>query len=615
MHYGYGYFEEGHLGKIQDLRLWKRLFPYLRPHGSEIGLAVVLSLLISAADLTLPYLLRLGVDRYITAQAVPQAQRLQGLSKLAALFGALMAVGFAAEFFQVLLLEWTGQRIMHRLRQDLFRHVIGLDLPFFRTNPVGKLVTRLTNDIQNMHEMFTSVIVTVFNDLLRIVGILCVLFWMDASLTAILIGLIPIMLGATLKFSLLAREAFRRIRTRLAQINAFLQEVLAGLSVLQIFGREADTLRRFADLNEAHRKAALHQIHLFGLFVPFIEVLNSAAVAVIIWYGGGQALRQAVSLGVLVAFISYIRLFFRPLRELSQKFSIVQSALASAERIFELMDTRPDLPAPPAPKRLEKLQGTVTFQDVTFGYDPDRPVLRNVSFHVDPGRTLAIVGPTGAGKTTLINLLERFYDPLEGRVLVDGCDLRTLDPAWWRRRMGLVMQDVFIVPGTLRENVCLDADPTEARLRHILELAQLSDLVEALPLGLDTPLGEGGIDLSAGQKQLLSFARMLARDPVILILDEATSNVDSETEMRIQRAIHSAMAGRTSIVIAHRLSTIRRADRILVLDGGRIVEEGTHEELMEKKGLYHHLILLDRQKVGHGTVPEGRLARDAMGDD
>jgi len=594
MHYGYGYFEEGHLGKVQDLRLWKRLLPYLRPHGPQIALAVVLSLVISAADLALPYLLRLGVDRYITAQGLPLSAKLQGLSQLAAVFAGLMAVGFVSEFFQVLLLEWTGQRIMHRLRQDLFRHVLHLDLPFFHANPVGKLVTRLTNDIQNMHEMFTSVIVTVFNDLIRLVGILAVLFWMDASLSAILVCLIPIMLGATLKFSALAREAFRTIRTRLARINSFLQEVLAGLSVLQIFGREEDTLDRFRDLNEAHRKAAMHQIHLFGLFVPFIEVLSSAAVAVIIWYGGGQALRQAVSLGVLVAFLSYIRLFFQPLRELSQKFSIVQSALASAERIFELMDTPADLPVPSVPLRPPQLKGSVTFQNVTFGYDPERPVLQNISFHLDPGKSLAVVGPTGAGKTTLIGLLERFHDPQEGRVLVDGIDLRSLDPTWLRRRVGLVMQDVFMVPGTLRENIGLDTEIDEARLREILELAQLSDLVQNLPQGLDTPVGEGGIDLSAGQKQLLSFARVLARDPKILILDEATANVDSETEIRIQRAIERALAGRTSIVIAHRLSTIRKASRILVLDGGRIVEQGTHEDLMARKGFYHHLILLDQ---------------------
>ncbi|MEJ5347757.1 MAG: ABC transporter ATP-binding protein [Desulfosoma sp.] len=590
MHYGYGYFEEAQLGRIRDLKLWKRLLKILRPYWKPILGAALLSLVISAAGLIIPYLVRVGVDRYITAENLAWTDRLHGLRLLALLFIGLMLLGFLANFFQVVLLEWAGQQVMHDLRQRLFHHVVHLDVAFFNRHPVGKLVTRLTNDIQNMHEAMTSVVVTVFNDFLQLFGILVILFWMDWRLTGMLCTVIPLMVVVTLLFSRLARESFRELRTRLARINAFLQEVLSGLFIVQLFQREQDTASRFESLNEAHRLAAFRQIHVFGVFMPFIEVVHSTTVAIMIWYGGRSILNESMTLGTLIAFLSYVRLCFQPLRELSQKYSIVQSALASAERIFELLDTPKSLSEPSAPKTLPHVRGALTFEHVYFSYDDDRFVLQDVSFHVDPGETLAIVGATGAGKTTLIHLLEKFYEPTHGRILLDGHDMRCLDVRWLRRQIGLVMQDVFLVPGTLRENICLDLTLDAKSLDRIVELAQLGSLIRRLPQGLETLIGPGGVDLSAGQKQLLAFARVLARDPRILILDEATSNVDSSTERDIEAAVEKVLTGRTAILIAHRLSTVQRASRILVLENGRVMESGRHEDLLRQNGYYARLL-------------------------
>ncbi len=586
MHYGYGYFEEAQLGRIRDLKLWKRLLKILRPFWKPILGAALLSLLISAAGLIIPYLVRLGVDRYITAENLPWTDRWDGLRWLALVFVGLMLLGFLANFFQVILLEWAGQQVMHDLRQRLFHHVVHLDVAFFNQHPVGKLVTRLTNDIQNMHEAMTSVVVTVFNDFLQLFGILTILFWMDWRLTGMLCTVIPLMIVVTFLFSRLARESFRELRTRLARINAFLQEVLGGLFIVQLFQREKDTATHFESLNEAHRLAAFRQIHLFGVFMPFIEVVHSSTVALMIWFGGRSILNESMTLGTLIAFLSYVRLCFQPLRELSQKYSIVQSALASAERIFELLDTQKSYPEPSVTKTLPHVRGALTFEHVSFSYDSDRLVLQDVSFHVDPGATLAIVGATGAGKTTLIHLLERFYEPTQGRILLDGYDVRCLDMRWLRRQIGLVMQDVFLVPGTFRENICLDLTLDAKSLDRIVELAQLGSLIRRLPQGLETHIGPGGMDLSAGQKQLLAFARVLARDPRILILDEATSNVDSSTERDIEAAVETVLAGRTAILIAHRLSTVQRASQILVLENGRVMESGRHEDLLRQNGYY-----------------------------
>ncbi|PLX52066.1 MAG: ABC transporter ATP-binding protein [Desulfobulbaceae bacterium] len=589
MQYGFGYFEEDKLGEVTDFNLWRRILGYAVHYWQGVALAVFLSFAVIGSSLLLPYLVRLGVDNYIINVEITVSERFSGLTILAVIFGVAVIVGFIGNYFQVTVLEWTGQNIMHRLRQHIYIHMLGLDLAFFNENPSGKLVTRLTNDVQNMHEMFTSVIVTLFNDVIRIIGILVLLYWLNWRLAVLMTLLLPAILVATLWFSKIARNVYREIRTNLAKINAYLQEAVSGISLIQLYQREKDTERSFVNLNQAYFASTVQQIKIFGIFMPVLDILASTATAISIWYGGILILRGEMTIGILVAFLSYMRLFFQPLRELSQKYSIVQSAMASAERIFQLLDTRSGLPVLPEPFGPQAVSGTLEFSNVTFGYDPDKPVIHNLSMKVAPGETVAIVGATGSGKSTLINLLERMYDPDSGRILLDGHDLRELDPQWLRNTVGLVMQEVYLLRGTIKENILLDSGMGEQGLTAILQLAQLDELIGRLPQGIHTKIGEGNLELSAGERQLLTLARVMVRDPEILVLDEATANVDSETEILVERAIDATLSQRTSIVIAHRLSTIRRADRIIFMDSGQIVEEGTHEKLMADKGFYHRL--------------------------
>jgi len=593
-------FEDEQQRYLGDFKLWGRLVKFIVPQWRWVLTAVGLAFIITGSSLVWPRLIQVAIDKYILNNALSVHERISGVTSIALLFLAVILIAFVANFFQVIALEWAGQRIMHSLRQHLFEHVIRLNLSFFSAHRVGRLVTRHTNDIQNMHEMFTSVIVTLFNEGVRLLGILVVLFWMDWRLSLLLALTFPLMMLVTLTFGKLSRQAFRRIRFYLAGINAFLQEAVSGMSVIQLFLREEDARQRFSRLNGNYFAAALYQIRVFGIFVPLIEVMSTVALALIIWYGGGRVLGKYTTIGVLTAFISYMRLFFQPIREFSQKYTIVQSAMASAERIFQLLEEKDHAPQVLDPVRTDGTRGHIEFRDVVFSYEKGRPVLSNISLEVKPGHTLAIVGATGSGKTTIINLLERFYDPQQGSILLDGVDLRKYEPRWLRDRIGLVMQDIFIVPGSIRENILLDRRLPEGEIERIVDLSQLKSLIKGLPRGLDTTIGEGAMDLSAGQKQLLAFARVLARDPRILILDEATSNVDTQTEMLIEQAISAVMANRTSIIVAHRLSTIRRADQIAVIDRGRIVERGTHEDLMERAGLYHHLQMLQNGMTEFG---------------
>lgn len=591
----FGYSEKGNQPSIGDFQLWRRVLQFTGPYKWGIAWAILLSLLITWATLTLPRLLQSGIDDYIIATSLAENLRFQGLFNTALRYGALIIVVFLATFGQIRLLEWVGQSVMHSVRQQLFRHILNLDLQFFGTNPVGRLVTRLTNDIQNMNEMFTSVIVTLFNDLLRLGGILILLFWMNPRLAGLLSLFVPIALLVTLLFARLAREKFRAIRSQLSKLNSFLAETLSGISILQIFNRQNKARQDYEELCREYVNRTMGQIKLFGIFMPLTEFMSSAAIALILWYGGGEIIRSRLTLGELVAFISYMRLFFQPLRELSQKYSVVQSAMASAERIFQLLDTPIAITAHESPRQ-DSWKGELAYQGIRFGYSPDKPVIKNLDVRFKSGETVAIVGTTGSGKTTLVNLLLRFYDPQEGSILIDNRDIKSMPLSDLRQTVGVILQDVFILQDTLFNNIVLDTGRTREDVERVLQQTGIATFLHRLPDGLDTFIGEGGFELSTGQKQLLSFARVLCRNPAILVLDEATAAVDTETENLLEKAIETSFEGRTSLVIAHRLSTIRRADRIIVMQHGAIVEEGNHEQLMAAAGHYAALISMDMQE-------------------
>ena len=530
-----------------------------------------------------------------------------GLIRLALVFVAVSLFIFLCGFAQHMLLERAGQKMMLTIRRNLYQHLLTRSLAFHSNNPVGKLVTRLTNDVQNLNEMYRTTVVALFQDFFLIIGIVVVLLLLDLRLALACMALTPIIAALAWGFARLARDAFRRLQGHLGLINARLSETLGGLAVIKLFRAEKASREQFNRHNQGYFQAGLHQIKVFTVFMPLTELISGAAVALIIWYGGGQVVADRISLGTLVAFISYMQMFFRPVRDLAEKYNILQNALASGERIFHLLDNDQTLPRPARPQPLPRSgAGRVRFERVTFGYHPHQPVLREVDFTIEPGETWAVVGATGAGKSSLVNLLLRLYDPQEGRVLIDGVDLTRVERGELARRVALVDQDVFLLAGTVADNIVLGRDwIDEAHLRQALEVSGARHFVDQLDHGLDTELGEGARRLSAGQRQLLALARALAGHPAVLVLDEATSAVDPESERLIQDALPRVMAGRTSLVVAHRLSTIQHADRILVMSRGRIVEQGTHQQLLAAGGLYTRLVELQEAAAGRNRHVDG----------
>jgi len=629
--------EEEVLGKAYDSRLMARLLKYLRPYRWQVAIALASIVLKSFADVLGPYLTKVAIDRYLAPKETATAassgiwswlspHAVTGIAQIAAIYVGLLFFSFLLEFLQTYFMQWTGQKVMFDLRRQIFRHLQRLHVAFFDKNPVGRLVTRVTTDVDALNEMFTSGVVSIFEDLFVLFGILGVMLCMNWKLALITFAILPFISVATKIFRDKVRDSYRRIRVAIARINSYLQEHISGMVVLQLFNRERKGYKRFEEINRSHMDAFKDAIMAYSVYYPVVEILSAIAIACVIWFGGGDVIRNTpvtsvalsfnlktlisfrlvstvASLGVLVAFIQYALRFFRPIMDFSEKYNILQSAMAASERIFKLLDTPVQVVSPAVAKRPEG-PGRIEFDHVWFAYrdapDSDAAsnappdwVLRDVTFAIDPGETVAIVGHTGAGKTTLISLLLRFYDVQKGAVRIDGVDVKDMDLSYLRSRFGVVLQDPFLFSGTIGGNIRLGTKRIQdADVEQAAEDVNLADFIRALPKGLDEEVRERGSTLSTGQKQLISFARALAHEPKILILDEATSSVDTETEFRVRDALNRMVEGRTSLIIAHRLSTVQRADKIIVMHKGQVREMGTHQQLLTQRGIYFKLYQL-----------------------
>ena len=593
-----GFHEDDPVDKSYDRTLLRRLLRYLRPYWAPVLASFLLIVAMAGLDLVGPYLTKIAIDRYI------RQGNASGLDTIALLYLGSLLLAFVVRFGQVFILQMTGQKVMMDLRREIYAHLQRLHVGFFDQNPVGRLMTRVTTDVDAVNELFTSGVVTVFGDLFTLFGIMGVMVAMNWKLALVTFSVIPLFFVVTNWFRAGSRATFREVRKWVARINAFLQENITGMPVVQLFRREERNREAFAAINRQHTDANLAQIFYYAVFYPAIELLAALATALIILYGGSRVLAGALTLGALVAFIQYSERFWRPISDLSEKFNILQAAMASSERIFTLLDTEPKVVAPHKPVHLETVRGRVGFENVTFGYQPGTPVLQDIDFTVEPGKSVALVGATGAGKTSIISLLTRFYDVDQGRVTLDGVDVRALDPAQLRSSLALVLQDVHLFSGTIASNIRLGSAIPDERVKEAARAVHAHRFIEALPQGYATEVRERGATLSVGQKQLLSFARALAHDPRVLILDEATSSVDTETEALIQDALRVLLQGRTAIVIAHRLSTIQHVDEILVLHKGRVRERGTHQELLAQRGLYWRLYQLQYKDQELRDAPE-----------
>lgn len=586
--------EEEILGKAYDARLMRRLLKYLRPYRWHVALGVLLAIIVSASEAVRPYFTKIAVD-----QDIARGDK-EGLLVTIMLFLAVLVFRGLVQYFSAYLTQWIGQRTIFDLRMEVFRHLQRLSLRFYDRNPIGRLITRVTNDIEVLNEMFSSGVVMVFTDVFTIIGIFYFMFTMNWELALVSLSVMPLLFYGTFLFRKKAREAYRQVRIQIARINAFMQEHITGMVVDQIFSREKKSFEKFSSINAAHRDANIKSILYYALFYPGVDLIGALAVGLILWYAGLSALEDTITLGTVMAFLQFNEMFWRPIRDLSEKYNILQTAMASSERVFQLLDDKTLVSTPSAPVLPETVRGEVEFRNVWFAYNAPSDgtgspewVLKDVSFHIKPGQTVALVGHTGAGKTSIISLLSRFYDIQKGEILVDGVSIRDIPAEHLRKHMAVVLQDVFLFSGTIRENINLgDERISLDRIKAAARVVGANRFIEELPGQYDAEVKERGATLSVGQKQLLSFARALAFQPKILVLDEATSSIDTESEILIQQAIRKLLQGRTSIVIAHRLSTIQRADTIIVLHKGEIREMGSHQQLIARDGIYRKLYQL-----------------------
>ena len=639
--------EEEVLGKAYDGRLMRRLLTYLRPYKWHVVVAVASIILKSGLDVLGPFLTMIAIDKYLAKSPNSHSwigdrlssTPLTGIAEIGALYVGILVFTFGLEFVQTYLMQWTGQKVMFDLRRQIFRHLQHMHVGFFDKNPVGRLVTRVTTDVDALNEMFTAGVVSIFEDVFVLAGIIGIMMHTNWRLALITFAALPLIVYATRVFRDKVRDSYRRIRTAIARINSYLQEAVSGMLVLQLFNREKRAFHKFSDINASHMEAYKDAIMAYSVYYPVVEILSSLAIASIIWFGGGEVIRGMATIGVLVAFIQYAQRFFRPIQDLSEKYNILQSAMAAGERVFKLLDTKIEVTSPAVPKQVTG-PGRIEFDHVWFAYgnksaaenpadsssrlgqvgapvptgaiEPDW-VLRDVSFVLEPGETIAVVGHTGAGKTTLISLLMRFYDVQRGAIRIDGVDIKEMNLDDLRGRFGVVLQDPFLFSGTIAGNIRLGtARIQDADVEQAAEDVNLADFIRALPGGFQEEVRERGSTLSTGQKQLISFARALAHNPKILILDEATSSVDTETEFRVRDAVNRMVEGRTALIIAHRLSTIQRADKIIVMHKGQVREQGSHQQLLAQRGIYYKLYQLQYkdQEVSVARAPSPANADD-----
>jgi ATP-binding cassette subfamily B multidrug efflux pump len=641
--------EEEVLGKAYDGRLMRRLLTYLRPYKWHVVVALAAIILKSVLDVLGPYLTKIAIDKYLAKSTNSHSwigdrlssAPLTGIAQIGGLYVGILVFTFALEFIQTYLMQWTGQKVMFDLRKQIFRHLQFMHVAFFDKNPVGRLVTRVTTDVDALNEMFTAGVVSIFEDVFVLAGILAIMMEMNWKLALITFAVLPLIVYATMVFRDKVRDSYRRIRAAIARINSYLQEAVSGMLVLQLFNREKRAFNKFSDINASHMEAFKDAIMAYSVYYPVVEILSSIAVASIIWFGGDEILRQmtvsslaigfskkslftfhlvqnTMTLGVLVAFMQYAQRFFRPIQDLSEKYNILQSAMAAGERVFKLLDTKIEVTSPAVMKKTQG-PGRIEFDHVWFAYgmsektaEPDW-VLRDVSFALESGETIAVVGHTGAGKTTLISLLMRFYDVQRGAIRIDGVDIKEMNLDDLRSRFGVVLQDPFLFSGTVAGNIRLGtARIQDQDVEQAAEDVNLADFIRQLPGGFKEEVRERGSTLSTGQKQLISFARALAHNPKILILDEATSSVDTETEFRVRDALSRMVEGRTALIIAHRLSTIQRADKIIVMHKGQVREMGSHQQLLAQRGIYYRLYQLQykEQEVSVERAPSSANADD-----